>query len=390
MTPFYAFDAFDYTTAMVLGTILGFFFGLVLEGSGFGKAENLINQFYGDDMRVFKVMFSAIVTAMVGMGILGGVGLMDLSAVSIPVTYLWPQIVGGLLLGVGFAVSGYCPGTAVVATGTGYVDGVMTLAGILAGSVAFGFVYPALEGFYVSGEMGNLQLTELMGLPWPVMALIVTLVAIGCFFGAEYVERWLAVRRDHAPPPEAPAVRNASLGAMVALALLGVLSLAVPTTTEAVAERDIDTIDALTLAQQIVEQPTEVYIVDLRSAEACVAERIQGALCLTEEDPDAAFLADMPATRTLVLYGEGDLVGVPASAQQYAGAVFALEGGYASFTQAVLEAPTPPANPTPEAVATYRLTSELHGYFTGTASKAPPIQARPKAVERKVKKGGGC
>ena len=94
----------------------------MLERAGFGDARNLTNIFYFRDMRVLRVMFSAIVTCLVGLIILSQIGLFDYSVLldySLLPTYLWPQIVGGLIFGVGFAVGGYCPGTAAVGVVSG-------------------------------------------------------------------------------------------------------------------------------------------------------------------------------------------------------------------------------------------------------------------------------
>ncbi len=97
--PFYQLDAFGYPVAMALATVLGIGFGFVLERSGFARSNVLAAQFYGRDMRVLKVMFSAIATAAVGLALLGAVGAVDLGALKIPETWLWPQVVGGLLAG---------------------------------------------------------------------------------------------------------------------------------------------------------------------------------------------------------------------------------------------------------------------------------------------------
>ncbi len=116
---------------LAVAVVVGIAFGFVLEHSGFGRAQKLVGQFYGNDMTVFKVMFTGIVTAMLGAVILADFGLLDLRAVSFNYpTYLWPMTVGGLLLGVGFAVAGYCPGTSLVAMASGKLDGLATVAGV--------------------------------------------------------------------------------------------------------------------------------------------------------------------------------------------------------------------------------------------------------------------
>ena len=111
--PLYAQDFFGYFTGLLFGTLIGFCFGFVLERSGFGQAPVLAAQFYLTDTRVLKVMFTGIVTALLGMTLLSGLGVLDFSKVTVPETFLWPQLVGGLLLGIGFIVSGYCPGTGI-------------------------------------------------------------------------------------------------------------------------------------------------------------------------------------------------------------------------------------------------------------------------------------
>ena len=104
--------------------LIGFGFGFVLESSGFGNSKKLAAQFYFRDMTVLKVMFGAIVTAMVLIFSHGRLGLLDFNLVWVNPTYLWSGIVGGLIMGVGFIVGGFCPGTSLVAMATLKIDGV--------------------------------------------------------------------------------------------------------------------------------------------------------------------------------------------------------------------------------------------------------------------------
>src|ERR1019366_7672593 len=166
----------------------GIAFGFVLERAGFGRARNLAAQFYLTDTRVLKGRFSAIVTALVGMTLLSGIGVLDLAQITVPETFLWPQLVGGLLLGAGFIVSGYCPGTGVVAIASGNLDGVAAIGGIMLGSLLFGFSYGPLEAFYKSGAMGVVRIQDLLGVPIAVVAAGVAAMAIGAFLGGEKLE----------------------------------------------------------------------------------------------------------------------------------------------------------------------------------------------------------
>ena len=390
--PSYAFDSFGYPTAMALATLLGVGFGFVLERAGFGRATTLAAQFYGRDNRVLKVMFSAIATATVGLGLLGGVGLVELGALSIPGTFLWASVGGGLLLGAGFVVSGYCPGTAIVATGSGNVDGLWSLGGVMAGALLFALLWPSMEGLYGAAEMGTLTLPGVLGTSWAPVAAAVAAMAIGAFAGAEWLERTLAAR-DGTTAPDATSrdrsLRNRSLGAVASVAALGLLVGLVPTKESAVAAPAQSAAwSATDLAERMVARPESVWLVDLRDPTECALERIPGALCLPEDGSGSAFLAGLPGTRTLVLYGASH-VEAPLAAAEFPGRVALLDGGFAAFRRIVLTEPEIPEPPTPAAVAAYVRASALHAHYTGsTVTAAPPPP--PKAVKRATKKGGGC
>src|SRR6266508_2299294 len=178
---------------LAMAVLLGIAFGFVLERGGFGRAQKLVGQFYGHDMTVLKVMFTAIASAMLGVVVLAGVGVLDLQAVQFNYpTFLWPMIVGGLLLGAGFVVSGYCPGTSFVATASGKLDGLATVLGVIAGTVVYAELEPRLGGFQNSGKLGVFTLSKWLHLPPAVIAVLVAVLAVGAFVGAERIERRLA------------------------------------------------------------------------------------------------------------------------------------------------------------------------------------------------------
>ena len=192
--PFYKFGAFGDEASLVVAFVVGIGFGFFLERGGLGSARKLTSQFYLDDLAVFKVMFTAIVTAMLGVFYLSWLGIMDLSLVDLVTTNLWPQIVGGLVLGFGFVIGGYCPGTSLVAAVTGRIDGMIFVLGVLAGVFAFGEAFPLLKGFYESGDFGRLTLPQAFHLPYGLVVFLVVVMAVGGFMGAEWVERRFAPR----------------------------------------------------------------------------------------------------------------------------------------------------------------------------------------------------
>jgi uncharacterized membrane protein YedE/YeeE len=185
--PFYKFGLFGDEFSLIVAFVIGIAFGFVLERAGFGSARKLAAQFYLTDMSVLKVMFTAIVTAMIGVYVLSRLGVMDLSLVYLTPTYLAPQIVGGLLLGVGFVVGGYCPGTSVVSSATGRWDAMVYVLGLVAGMVFYGEIYPAISDFAHSTSLGQVTLPQLFHIPYGVMVLAVVIMALGMFLGAEWV-----------------------------------------------------------------------------------------------------------------------------------------------------------------------------------------------------------
>lgn len=211
---------------LVVAVLVGVAFGFVMERAGFGRAQKLVGQFYGNDLTVLKVMFTAIATAMLGAVILSGVGVLDLEAVQFNYpTYLWPMIAGGLLLGVGFVVSGYCPGTSFVASASGKLDGLGTVAGVIAGSLLYAELEPHMGAFPNSGKLGTFTLSKLFHVRPAVVAAAVVVVALGAFTLAEAVERRVSGRTE--PAPARP--RRWVFMGLAALAVVAVATLALPT-----------------------------------------------------------------------------------------------------------------------------------------------------------------
>jgi len=187
--PFFKFGYFGEEIGLIIAFVIGIGFGFFLERAGFGSGRKLAAQFYLTDLTVFKVMFTAIVTAMVGLFWLGVLGVVDLSLVYVSPTYLAPQIVGGLILGIVFVIGGYCPGTSCVAASTGRYDGMVYLLGIVAGIFVFGEAFPLVRDFYYATPLGQVTLPQLFGLSYGMVVFLVVMMALGGFAGAEWVEK---------------------------------------------------------------------------------------------------------------------------------------------------------------------------------------------------------
>jgi rhodanese-related sulfurtransferase len=169
--------------------LIGIGFGFALEMSGFANAPKLAAQFYFKDMTVLKVMFGAIVTAMVLVFLASAVGLLDYYLVYVNPTFLWPGIVGGLIMGVGFILGGFCPGTSLVSAAVGKIDGIIFVLGVLFGIFAFGETVGYFEEFWYSSFMGRFTIPEWLGLPYGIVVVGIVLMALFMFWGSEQLER---------------------------------------------------------------------------------------------------------------------------------------------------------------------------------------------------------
>jgi len=390
--PFESLAGASRELGLVVGVGIGFGFGFVLERAGFGRAQKLVGQFYGTDMTVFKVMFGAIVTAMLGAVVLSGLGLMDLRAVAGTVTsatYLWPMIAGGLLLGAGFVVSGYCPGTSLVAAASGKLDALATVIGVVAGTLVYGelMAWKGFAAFTESGYLGQLYLYDLLRLPPPVVALFVALMAVGCFVGAERLERIFA--RDAAPlSPLAP--KRFVFAGMGAFAAVGLATLALPAATAAT-PAPAARISAAALARRVIDEPWRLRILDVRPMEACAKARVPGAECAPAATLGKLSLGDVSPAPDLVVVGEGGLAEVPAEVRAFRGEVLVLEGGFPAWSAYALATPEPPAPGASEAeLEAYRLRAGIHAAVTGVKAPPPPAPAAGAAPAKRKAGGGGC
>ena len=162
--PLYPYEMISQVVNLLLGLAIGVGFGFVLESGGLGDARKLVGQFLLKDMAVFKVMFTAIITAMLGLFFLSWGGLINLELLQISDSYLAPQLVGGLILGAGFAIAGYCPGTTVVGMASGKIDALYCFVGLFVGSILFSSSFTWLESFYNSTQLSEGHLSAVLSI----------------------------------------------------------------------------------------------------------------------------------------------------------------------------------------------------------------------------------
>lgn len=176
-------------TNLFLAFIIGIGFGFVLEQSGFSSSRKLAGVFYGYDTVVLKVFFTAAITAMLGLLFFSLFGWVDLSLVYVNPTYLYSAIVGGIIMGAGFIIGGYCPGTSFCGASIGKIDALVFIGGLFIGVFIFGAGFNLWDEFYVAEFLGAPKVSETLGLSDGIFALLLIVVALGMFWVAEWAEK---------------------------------------------------------------------------------------------------------------------------------------------------------------------------------------------------------
>jgi rhodanese-related sulfurtransferase/uncharacterized membrane protein YedE/YeeE len=355
----------------------------------------LAAQFYFEDLRVLKVMFTAIITAMVGVFFLARFGVLDLSLVYLTPTFLAPQIVGGLILGVGFVIGGYCPGTSCVSAATGRIDGIVYLVGMIGGLVGFAEIYPLIAPLVKLTPFGQVTLAQQFNIPYGFLVCAVVLMAIAAFLAAEWAEGKFggkAPDADSLLKPARPftAVRKAAavfagLGIMAAFAGSPYRSAFARIDTKQLAldaGAQSDHVSVTEIAHRLVEGRNDFLLVDVRDVTAFAAYHIPGALNV----PLATLTANFAArTERIIFYSDSDVhaaqawlllrsLGFPS--------VRLLAGGLEEWKRTVLFPVAPATNPSPQDQTDFAKRAAIAKFFGGTPQGAGaasgPAPALPK------------
>lgn len=381
--PFFKYGLFGEEVSLIVAFVIGLAFGFVLERAGFGNARVLAAQFYFRDLRVLKVMFTAIVTAMVGLFLLARVGFVDLSLVYLTPTYVAPQIVGGLILGAGFIIGGYCPGTSCVSAATGRIDGMVYLAGMIGGLLGFAEIYPYIASFATTTALGQVTLPQFLHLPYGALVFAVVLMALGAFVAAEWAEGKVGGKAPDADSLLAPArrfspVRRFGIGLIFAGAIAaiagnpyrGPLAQVDPGQLAFDMTNGANGVAPADLAQSLITGRNEFVLVDLREPAAFARYHLPGALSIPLVMIPSAF-ADRQ--ERYLCYADGDREAAQAvmllRSRGFA-ASYALRGGLAAWQSDVLFPKPPAADASVEAQRDFAQRAAIAKFFGGDAQSS--------------------
>lgn len=192
MGPLNSFMVFPEWLDLLIAFLIGIGFGFALEQAGFSSSRKLAGMFYGYDTTVLKVFFTAAIVALIGSQFLSYFGLLNLNLVFVNEYYVTSAIVGGVIMGAGFIMGGFCPGTGVSALSIGKIDALFYVLGGLTGAFLFAETYPLIQPVADANYRGPVRINEVLGLSPGAFTLLMIAAAIAMFWLAERAEKRFA------------------------------------------------------------------------------------------------------------------------------------------------------------------------------------------------------
>jgi uncharacterized protein len=192
MGPISSITGFPVWLDLVIAFLIGTGFGFSLEQAGFSSSRKLAGMFYGYDTTVIKVFFTAAIVALVGSQVMKYLGLLDMNKVFVNEYYVRAAIIGGIIMGAGFIMGGYCPGTGLCALSIGKIDALFYFFGGLFGAFLFAETYPVIQGLANGDFKGAVKVNDVLGLSPGLFTFILILAAAVMFWMAELAEKKFA------------------------------------------------------------------------------------------------------------------------------------------------------------------------------------------------------
>lgn len=154
---------------LLWGLLIGIAFGATLSLSGASSSRMIVNALRLKDLRLLKIIMTALAVGLLGVNLLDAAGMAHLK---IKPAYLLGVILGAAIFGIGFALTGYCPGTCLVATAERKKDAFFALLGGLLGATTFGLLYPIFKPVLIDPfNWGEVRLPSLLGISPLAMAI---------------------------------------------------------------------------------------------------------------------------------------------------------------------------------------------------------------------------
>ncbi|UMB54907.1 YeeE/YedE family protein [Lutibacter sp. A64] len=276
--------------SLVIALLSGIGFGFALEQAGFSSTKKLVGLFYGYDFTVLKVFFTAGVTAMIGVLLLSHFGFLDLNLIYVNPTFLWSALVGGAIMGLGFVIGGFCPGTSVCAAAIGKIDGLAFVFGSAIGIIIFAEAYPFFETIYLAENWGPVLMNEMLGMSKLAFAFLLTAIAFLAFYFTHKIEDKVSKRQSNFSKKKIIVYISGISLAFITLVLITIT----PSKEEVIAQKIEDPkiqqniifneVDSDALAFEIANNYYKINVIDVRSPEEYEAYHLPMAINIPFEE----------------------------------------------------------------------------------------------------------
>lgn len=386
----------------IIAIILGVAFGFILEQAGFGSSRKLAGVFYGYDFVVLRVFFTAAITAMTGLIFGNYFGIIDINMVYINPTFVWSIIIGGVIMGVGFVVGGFCPGTSLAGAATGKIDAMFFIGGILIGVLIFGEMFPVFEPLYKANALGPIKIYNTLGISQGLFAFLLIIIAVVAF----YVTRRIENKINNIPAAEST---HSYAFATAVLAIIAAIVLFIPAErknkgsisyaqeVDAILKDNSRFIHTDELAFNLMHHDFNPVLVDIRTPEEYKNFSLPGAINIPLKEVLAPqwrnFFRDK---KEVVIYSNSSVYTEDAYILLHQAGIEnirILQGGLNEFFYLIFEENHEALNPKDPVykhkMDMHRFRARAAKYFQGTETESKPSLSVPSAP-KVISVEGGC
>ncbi|MBI2430302.1 MAG: YeeE/YedE family protein [Ignavibacteriales bacterium] len=383
---------------LIVALLIGIAFGFILEQAGFSSSKKLAGVFYGYDFTVLRVFFTAGVTAMSGVIILGYLGWLDTDFIYINPTYLEAAILGGVIMGFGFIIGGYCPGTSVAGMAIGKIDAMFFVGGGLIGVFLYGELYPWFEGISNASFLGNIRIFDSIGVSQGLFALMLIGMAVVTFVMTTMIEKKVN--------PDGPARAFNALHHRLAgmgILIVGMVLVFLPDYKDRMLEKvsaeefqrshSVKEMTADELAFRIIDKDPRIQIIAVREQQEFEKLTLPGAVNIQAEQilkKEFTGILNQRHKQKIFLGADRTTGTEAAYLAQEAGYenIYVVRGGMNEFISSILQYSKATAMNTRDEIDTDRFRTKARTSLTILIQEAKNSAVKPVKLVKKV--AGGC
>lgn len=382
---------------LIIAFLIGIAFGFVLEQAGFSTSKKLVGLFYGYDFTVLRVFFTAGVTAMLGVILLGHYGLLDLSLIYINPTFLYSALAGGVIMGLGFVIGGFCPGTSLCAAAIGKIDAMIFIAGSFIGVLAFAEGYPLFEALYKAQNWGSPRIFDLLGISQGLFAFLLTAAAVIAFYATTLIENKVNGRKGSNMGPIRLYHAIALLAVLMGLAAVFMPEKRTSMLNEAKAAGFVDEyrpryMTADELAFRLMDHDKKIQLFDFRKKSDYALLTLPGAQNISLpklfEKEISGLMHKKDMVRIFFCYKEKEAIKAAKLAERLGiTGIYVLQGGFGKFRSEILDYQQP-------AQLNTRQDADLAWFRAKAKAEIPVLIKESKSGQTEKKQAkrviGGC